>query len=76
MSANANVEKLLHGFIGGMIGIGGLIFVAWFGLWVVAALGGPQWQMPLKLLYSAGSLIFLALILRWLLMSPSGARTR
>lgn len=76
MSGNANAEKLIHGFIGGMIGIGGLIVVAWVGLWCLGAVGGPQWQMPLKLLYSGGSLIFLALILRWLVTATSGARSR
>lgn len=73
MSGNTSVERLLHGFIGGMIGIGGLIIAAWAGLWVLGAVGGPQWQMPLKLLYSGGSLIFLALFLRWLVTSRSGA---
>ena len=73
MSGNASVDRLLHGFVGGMIGIGGLIIVAWAGLWVLGAVGGPQWQMPLKLLYSGGSLVLLALILRWLVKSRSDA---
>jgi hypothetical protein len=75
MNGNASVERLLHGFIGGMIGIGGLIILAWAGLWVLGALGGPQWQMPMKLLYSGGSVILAALILRWLVTAQSGARS-
>ena len=75
MSGNANVERLLHGFIGGMMGIGGLVILAWVGLWVLGAVGGPQWQMSLKLLYSGGSVILAALFLRWLVTSQSGARS-
>jgi hypothetical protein len=75
MNGNASVERLLHGFIGGMIGIGGLIILAWAGLWVLGAVGGPQWQMPMKLLYSGGSVILAALILRWLVTAQSGARS-
>jgi len=75
MNGNASVERLLHGFIGGMIGIGGLIILAWVGLWVLGAVGGPQWQMPMKLLYSGGSVILAALILRWLVTAQSGARS-
>jgi hypothetical protein len=74
MSADANVQKLLHGFIGGMIGIGALIIVAWAAFWVIGAAGGVQMQMPLKLLYSGASLIGMALVLRWLVMVQSGAR--
>jgi hypothetical protein len=74
MSGNASVERLLHGFIGGMIGIGALIIVAWAAFWVIGAVGGVQMQMPLKLLYSGASLIGMALLLRWLVTAQSGAR--
>ena len=74
MNAHTNVQKLLHGFIGGMIGIGALIIVAWAAFWVIGAAGGVQMQMPLKLLYSGASLIGMALLLRWLVTAQSGAR--
>jgi len=74
MSQNANAKRLLYGFIGGMMGLGGLVILAWVVLWVVGALGGPQWQMPLKLLYSGGSLILTGLFLRWLATVQSGSR--
>jgi hypothetical protein len=74
MSGNASVERLLHGFIGGMIGIGALIIFAWAAFWVIGAAGGVQMQMPLKLLYSGASLIGMALLLRWLVTAQSGAR--
>ena len=75
MSGNAKAENLLAGFIAGTIGLGCLLIAAWVGLWLLGAFGGPQWQMPLKLLYSGGSLIFLGYVLRILFSARSGARS-
>ena len=75
MSGNAKTGSLLSGFIAGTIGLGCLLVVAWVGLWVLGALGGPQWQMPLKLFYSGGSLIFVGFLLRILSTAQSGARS-
>ena len=75
MSGNATAGSLLSGFIAATIGLGCLLVVAWVGLWVLGALGGPQWQMPLKLLYSGGSLIFIGFLLRILFTARSGARS-
>ena len=75
MTGSAKAERFLTGFTGATIALGGLLILAWVGLWLLGALGGPQWQMPLKLLYSGGSLIFVGLLLRILFMARSGARS-
>ncbi|WP_333591071.1 hypothetical protein [Brevundimonas sp.] len=54
----------LHGFLSATAALGVLLLCVWIGLWAVQALGGPDWRMPMKLLYSAFTLIFLGLALR------------
>jgi hypothetical protein len=75
MSGNARIGSFLNGLASATIGLGCFLAVVWAGLWVLGALGGPQWQMPLKILYSSGSLIFIGSMLRGFFAAQSGARS-
>lgn len=55
-------ENLFGGFFAATIALGGLIVFAWVALWILGALGGPQLQMPIKLLFSGFGLIVLGYV--------------
>lgn len=60
-------RTFLDGFFSATIALGALIVIAWTGLWLTQALGGPDWRMPVRLLMSGGTLIVLGYLLKALM---------
>ena len=62
----ANAGRLLTGFTGATIVLGAALILLWIVFWAMAALGGPQMQMPARLLGSGATLLVLGYLLRML----------
>lgn len=58
--------RLIFGFTTATIALGAALIVLWVLFWAMAALGGPQMQMPARILASAATLIVLGYGLRLL----------
>ncbi|GAA0653873.1 hypothetical protein [Brevundimonas lenta] len=72
MTAAKGTGSFFVGFGRAAMGLGALLVVAWAALWLVQAVGGPDWRMPMKLLQSGGALIIIGLVLT-LLVQARGA---
>ena len=64
MSGAFKGKAFFDGFFSATIALGALIVIAWTGLWLTQALGGPDWRMPVRLLMSGGTLIVLGYLLK------------
>ena len=76
MSSSTGTLSIFVGFGRAAMGLGALLVFVWAGLWIIAALGGPDWTMPRSLLTSAGAMIALGWIVTFLATrsaaSPAG----
>jgi len=71
MKTQAGVVGFFNGVGIASIALGALLGVIWLLLWVLAAVGGPDWRMPLQLLQSAGMMVLLGWVVRLLLRATS-----
>lgn len=71
MRASAGVLGFFDGVGMASIALGAVLGVIWLLLWALAAVGGPDWRMPLQLLQSAGMLVLLGWVVRLLLRATS-----